>query len=307
MCLIKRYALWKSPDSELRHIASSSALHNCKLDEFIASNKDISKAKRALKDEHTESALQHVLGLETQGLPLKEVTKVINAADISLWSNTVESLPASKLIFARKAISQVLPTASNLVRWGRSDDARCHLCTSGAIQTNKHVLSNCSSEIALKRYTSRHNEILSILASWIKTQITSPTRLYVDLSGTDYLPLVDLFKHLRPDIAIRSKHAIAILELTVCHETNLTKSRDYKCSKYSNISQLLTEQASGLNVKLFTCEVSTLGFIADISAFTKACKLPKLPKSTKEAIIKSALSNSFNIYCNRNNACDAVL
>jgi hypothetical protein len=62
----------------LRHIASSSALHNCKLDEFIASNKDISKAKRALKDEHTESALQHVLGLETQGLPLKEVTKVIN-------------------------------------------------------------------------------------------------------------------------------------------------------------------------------------------------------------------------------------
>ena len=58
---------------------------------------------------------------------------------------------------------------------------------------------------------------------------------------------------------------------------------------------------------MFTCEVSTLGFIASISDFTKGCKLLQLPKSLKEAIIKSAILNSFNIYYNRNNTCDDML
>ena len=48
----------------------------------------------------------------------------------------------------------------------------------------------------------------------------------------------DLFQNFRPDIAVLKNNMITILELIVCHELNLTKSKkQYKVSKYSsNIS-----------------------------------------------------------------------
>ena len=78
---------------------------------------------------------------------------------------------------------QVLPMASNLVRWGRLADPTCTLCASGAVQTNKHVLSNCSSPTALHRYTTRHNEVLKLLIQWLSTVITKDYSIYSDLDG----------------------------------------------------------------------------------------------------------------------------
>ena len=104
------------------------------------------------------------------------------------------------------------------------------------------------------------------------------------------------------DIAVLMNNIIIILELTVCHEINLTKSKQYKVSKYSNISSSLTAAVTNCSVKVFTVEVSTLGFISDISDFCKVCLLNKLPTSVKTSIVNAAVSNSYYIYCNRNNA-----
>ena len=85
----------------------------------------------------------------------------------------------------------------------------------------------------------------------------------------------DLFKNFRPDIAVLMNNIIIILELTVCHEINLTKSKQYKVSKYSNISSSLTAAVTNCSVKVFNVEVSTLGFISDIFDFCKVCLLNK--------------------------------
>jgi len=45
----------------------------------------------------------------------------------------------------------------------------------------------------------------------------------------------DLFNDLRPDIAVKSDSKVTVLELTVCHETNLVSSRNYKLDKYKTL------------------------------------------------------------------------
>ena len=44
---------------------------------------------------------------------------------------------------------------------------------------------------------------------------------------------------IRPDIILYDRSSIAVLELTVCHETNLNKSREYKLSKYEDANKHL--------------------------------------------------------------------
>ena len=193
MRLIKRHALWRSPDLELRSIASDSALANCAIDEHIAASKDVCSAKKALKNEFIEKASQHVLNLECQGPAFKVITDAIKKPKIGLWSKEIDSLPSAKLIFARKALSQVLPTSANLVRWKRSTDPLCHLCSSGLPQTNKHVLSNCNSPVALQRYTNRHDDILRILVAWLKSVLPVSAKLHADLTNCDCLSIYDLF------------------------------------------------------------------------------------------------------------------
>ena len=91
-------------------------------------------------------------------------------------------------------------------------------------------------------------------------------KLHADLTNCDCLSIYDLFDNFRLDIAICSQKEIVILELTVCHETNLLKSRSYKVNKYCNISDYRKTHVLNRTGKVFTCEVSTLGFISDTSS-----------------------------------------
>src|SRR5579872_5570302 len=104
----------------------------------------------------------------------------------------------------------------------------CHLCNKNAPQTNKHVLSNRSAPVALQRYTKRHDDILNILVNWFKTVLPQSSKIYADIINCNCLPICDLFQNFRPDVAIYNSDALNILELTVCHETNMLKSKEYK-------------------------------------------------------------------------------
>ena len=48
-----------------------------------------------------------------------------------------------------------------------------------------------------------------------------------------------LSQQLRPDIALVDGSKIVILELTVCHESNLEKSKLFKFEKYTKIREHL--------------------------------------------------------------------
>ena len=101
-------------------------------------------------------------------------------------------------------------------------------------------------------------------------------------------------------IIIINRDSIVTLELTVCHESNLIKSKEYKTLKYQNIAQNCTNKSKGKLIKNFTLEVSSLGLMSPSLSFTKCLGLSPIPPSLKERIIRETVNNSFKIYCKRN-------
>jgi len=97
---------------------------------------------------------------------------------------------------------QALPTASKLVRWKRTTEASRPLCSCGIVQTNKHVLSNYSSATARHRYTTRHNDVLNLLIGLLKVVLPRDKLLYADVDDAAVLPVCNLFRNIRQNIAI---------------------------------------------------------------------------------------------------------
>ena len=69
-----------------------------------------------------------------------------------LWKWTT-----SRTSFLIKSTYDVLPSPVNLVRWGKEEDDKCRCGETG---TMKHILSSC--QLALGRYTWRHNQVLKV-------------------------------------------------------------------------------------------------------------------------------------------------
>ena len=300
MCLLKRHSLRSSTNADIQQVWSTTSYRHVTTDELLLSQKSIKAAVKSLRTDQHRTAVAHLLSLSIQGATSRCVIDAVQSKNIELWVTTLENSSSLLFNFARKAMLQVLPTASNLVRWRRSLDPTCPLCGCGRPQTNKHVLSNCGATTALHRYTTRHNAVLAELVTWLRSAIAVDQELYADLPNAQVLPVCDLFNNCRPDIAISDHDTIHALELTVCHETNLVSSRSYKQEKYKNLVLCGSTLAAKRRIVPHFIEVSTLGFISDVSHFTKAIKIPLLPNSVKFKIIATVLINSFSIYCRRN-------
>ena len=175
---------------------------------------------------------------------------------------------------------------------------KCPLCDER--QTNKHVLSNCGSSNALDRYTDRHNMILTIIVEWLKCNLPADLDLYCDLHMAGSRQVSDLFLGLRPDIAVKSVSKVTVLELTICHETNMIASRNYKINKYSQINKHKSDMLKNIPVTVYSCEISTLGFIHMDNLFIKDCNLPPLDNQLALRITQTAIRASFDIYNKRN-------
>ena len=101
--------------------------------------------------------------------------------------------------------------------------------------------SNCGSDIALERYKFCHNAILRLLFEWLQTVINDTYTVCVDLDTKPQNCRISeiLYKNVRPDLLLFNNSKIIILELTVCHESNLQKSKIYKPIKYADIKNFL--------------------------------------------------------------------
>ena len=66
--------------------------------------------------------------------------------------------------------------------WRKNDNlsAACKLC--GGRQTLYHILNNCKVALDLRRYNTRHNEILLLISNFIKQQVTNDVTVLADLS-----------------------------------------------------------------------------------------------------------------------------
>jgi hypothetical protein len=303
MRLLKRHALRKSPNADIQQLWSESTTHHVNTDaRIIRNSNNIKSALTSLKkDQETESWL-HIAALPVQGALAKSVIDAVPQKSISLWSLCVSRSATVIHNFALKALQQQLPTASNLVRWKRSVRTDCVLCNESKPQTNKHVLSNCGSAAALNRYRARHDSVLKILASWLQAVLSNEQTMYADLDSLQYRPVRDLFKNLRPDIAVMSARSLHVWELTICHESNLHSSKQYKLDKYKLLHNDMSSIAGARRLSVHTIEVSTLGFVASTVDFTTALNIPGVPDDIILSIARQSIQSSFSIYCNRNNS-----
>ena len=234
------------------------------------------------------------------GTSAQTVSDNICKNNILIWNEVLVGLPPELFQFTWKAMLQVLPTNYNLAKWNHNMiSSMCSLC-GVRNQNNKHVLSNC--EAALDRYKIRHDAILFLLANWFERVKSSCSTLCVDLDGsTTFQSIGTVFQsEKRPDLVLFDELKGAVLELTICHESRILKSKSYKMQKYSDINSYLNPQFYNHNIKLFSVEISVLGFISDLTEFCHFTNIPDLPNHIKINIINSVISNSYNIYCLKN-------
>lgn len=283
----------------MKQLWSDSVRRNVERDSYFNSNASLAAASRELKCDHLKEALGHVHSLTVQGASISSILNSLNASSILCWSKTVNQLPTTLMCFTRKALQQQLPTFANLFKWKKSTTDLCPLCQK--IQTNKHVLNNCASPSALDRFKMRHDEILQLLCTWIKAQTDSSIQLIADVVGCNQIAFQDVFQKFRPDIVVLlPDNNISIWELTICHETNIEKSRAYKREKYSSLADDLMPKYRGFRLSLNTIEVTSLGLMSDKLSFNFNSSVKTPPVSLFQSIARSVISNSYNIYRNRN-------
>lgn len=294
--LSKRAALKSSPNENIRYLWEDTSVKNVNSDSLLLSNSTFD-AQKILSKTQKEEAVLHLTGLPYQGKSIKILTENLSVKTISNWSKMTNSLPGFLFNFTRKAIQSQLPTLANLARWGRASSNLCPLCS--AVQSNKHVLSNCSHPDALLRFTNRHNKILDLLASWFSSKLDCNSTLFVDLPGSKYRQVVDIFSSVRPDLAIVKGNSALIIELTICHETNLKSSKMYKENKYKNLNDFKIGSIADHDLILTTCELSVLGFLQFDNCVYQNLTVPTFDDSIINIIAKTVIQSSFDIYTHR--------
>ena len=293
-----------SKSSVAQQIWSETSIKHVATDELINKSASLRVASIELTQRQTQEAWSHVQSLTVQGTSVSSIVDNIPKKNITAWSTSLSSRAAPIFNFARKALINQLPTNANLVRWKRSLNPNCLLCGNTKPQTNKHVLSNCDSSVALNRYRTRHDAILMLLARWLQSVLSPTQSLYADLDALNFRPIRELFNNFRPDIAIVGESTIHTWELTVCHESNFASSKLFKLNKYRLLGEDKTSFAGNRSVINHTVEISTLGLVSDTKDFTLATKLPAAPASLWHSVACQALSSSFGIYCTRNSTDD---
>ena len=75
---------------------------------------------------------------------------------------TLWKMEPIRIQFTIRSTYDLLPTPTNLMRWGMSDDAKCGLCSEpGHLE---HILSSCKTALTQRRFTWRHDTVLRKLA-----------------------------------------------------------------------------------------------------------------------------------------------
>ena len=163
--------------------------------------------------------------------------------------------------FALNAASDTLPHNANLALWRKGDhlSAASKLC--GKRQTLCHVLNNCKVALELRRYNTRHDNVLRNIEEFVKDNLPDDMTVLADLNDHYLFPPALAPTDLWPDpVAYSEKAKTAILvELTVCFETNFQEAQARKEEKYRELEDKVEQ--NGYAVDMITVEVGSRGFV----------------------------------------------
>ena len=207
----KRHRMLHNTQPEMQQIWKDTSYLHTVADSLLLHDQSAAAASNSMREIQEEKAESHIFSLVVQGRAVKTIRETISRHNIVSWSAVLDSLPQHLFTFARKALIQQLPTASNLFKWKKIAKPECCLCN--RIQSNKHVLANCSAPTSLERYTRRHNNVLLLIATWLRSVKSDDQELYVDFPSTEWNPVVAIFQQFcRPDIVLVEKSKISTLE-----------------------------------------------------------------------------------------------
>ena len=270
----------------------------CNLIPHLTKKQISSKVDQEFNKNQKKDLWNNFMELKEQNVIIKHITTVCQPKVISMWQTLMKKLPNNIFCFVRKALIFCLPNKSNLFRWKVKDNNKCDMCQQP--ETQLHIFSNCVNY--LNRYTWRHDSILKTVANKVSRHQCDNVKIFVDCQNLPFPCTSELFQSLRPDIVVTLGNKIVVIELTVCFDTNTTKSRNYKQERYRNLkSQLLVECEE---FEIVYLEFTTLGFISKESFVQFSKFLQTLNIYQDRTIIKcmeTAIRATYFIFCRRNN------
>ena len=219
------------------------------------------------------------------------------------WASALERLTPSERKFALNACQDSLPHNSNLAIW-KGHPSECKLC--GERQSLLHVLCSCPVALQLRRYNIRHDQVLRVIFNLLRDHLPPGHSIIADL--TDQSPFTFpphiASTDLRPDIVVwcDSTRYVALLELTVCHESNFVDVYQRKQIRYLDLEEDI--RRAQFRVKTYPIQVGCRGFI-DPKSFegikAHTCGLGgKEWKRFLQEISQVTIKASYAIWCSRN-------
>ena len=184
-----------SGDSAVWAIATKNTLHELQLhcalfrphQEVVGVMKEdpgaskkwvIAQVKAKIHSEATAARLAHTTSLTVQGLTVRE----FEGRSAQNWTTAISTVPELCFKFASMR-SQTLFHAhnANLCKWKKLSSPLCQLC--GEYQSLAHVLNSCQKAVALRRYTSRHDDVLAVIFYFCKCHLPPGLQITADLPG----------------------------------------------------------------------------------------------------------------------------
>ena len=259
-----------------------------------------STAKAHIAESFREDDISHVKSLAVQG---KILALAASEATDFTWKSFLYDMKAGTLKFLVNSVIDTLPTAANLVRWGKSNSDKCKLCKGR--QTTDHCLNICKVGLDTGRWTWRHNNIVNYVVNSLDTQKFS---VHSDLPGHEAagggsIPPEVCITSLKPDITILDtvNKKFHIFELTCPLFANIDKQHDYKTNKYAHF---LTD-ISHLKTTVTAFEITSTGHISTrnhthLQALHKFCKPGIKLSNFKKNISALSIYSSYHIWLCRN-------
>ena len=188
-----------SGDSAVRAIAPQNTLHELQLhralfrphQEVVGAMKEdpgaskkwvIAQVKAKIHSEDTAARLAHTTSLTVQGLTVRE----FEGRAAQNWTTAISTLPEWCFKFALNAVTDTLPHNANLCKWKKLSSPLCQLC--GEYQSLAHVLNSCQKALALRRYTSRHDDVLAVIFDFCKRHLPPGLQITAYLPGQYNFP-----------------------------------------------------------------------------------------------------------------------
>ena len=260
-----RRTLSQSKDPDVLQIYNDTKKFNIGTDTIIErANSSTNKnkkpiCKKIMEQEKKGKSWCHFINLKKENIITTFLTNNIPINRLSFWHKVSLKLPNNIYNFSRKYLILALPTKANLRTWNIIENSTCDLCKQKS-ETQNYIVFNCQTVAVEKSYKWHHNSVLYTSANYMSTISQFNSKVYVnDIEG--FPSPGYFFASSRPDLIIVLGDVYYVFELTVCFETNLIKSNEYKTKKYDDLCREVINKQ--VKLELFFIEISCVGFTSN--------------------------------------------